>query len=94
VQEGLTNVHKHARGAAATVRLSGVRGQTLEVSVTNVRPVAAGSWLPGSGSGLVGLRERVELAGGTLTSGPQADGGWTLVVDLPWPATSDLVPTT
>jgi signal transduction histidine kinase len=94
VQEGLTNVHKHARGAAATVRLSGVRGQTLEVSVTNVRPVAAGSWLPGSGSGLVGLRERVGLAGGTLTSGPQADGGWTLVVDLPWPATSDLVPTT
>jgi signal transduction histidine kinase len=94
VQEGLTNVHKHARGAAATVRLSGVRGQTLEVSVTNVRPVAAGSLLPGSGSGLVGLRERVELAGGTLTSGRQPDGGWTLAVELPWPATSDLVPAT
>ena len=87
VQEGLTNVHKHARGAAATVRLAGVRGQTLEVSVTNLRPVAAGSLLPGAGAGLVGLRERVELAGGTLTSGVAPDGGWALAATLPWPAT-------
>jgi signal transduction histidine kinase len=89
VQEGLTNVHKHARGAAATVRLAGSRGDALRVSVSNLRPVAAGSLLPGSGAGLVGLRERVELAGGTLTSGPAADGGWLLSATLPWPVNSD-----
>ncbi len=86
VQEGLTNVHKHARGAAATVRLAGARGGVLQVSVSNLRPVASGSLLPGSGAGLVGLRERVELAGGTLTSGAQPDGGWLLSASLPWPA--------
>ena len=86
VQEGLTNVHKHARGAATTVRLAGARGGTLRVSVSNLRPVASGSLLPGSGAGLVGLRERVELAGGTLTSGAQPDGGWLLSAALPWPA--------
>jgi signal transduction histidine kinase len=85
VQEGLTNVHKHARGAAATVRLSGQRGGTLQVSVTNLRPVSSGSLLPGAGAGLVGLRERVGLAGGTLTSGRETDGGWSLSAALPWP---------
>jgi signal transduction histidine kinase len=89
VQEGLTNVHKHARGAAATVRLTGSRGEALRVSVSNLRPVSAGSLLPGSGAGLVGLRERVELAGGTLTSGPQPDGGWLLSATLPWPVNSE-----
>jgi signal transduction histidine kinase len=87
VQEALTNVHKHARGAATTVRVSGERGRTLRVSVANIRPVAAGSLLPGSGAGLVGLRERVELAGGTLTAGALPDGGWMLAAGLPWPAT-------
>ncbi len=89
VQEGLTNVHKHARGAAATVRLDGRRGQQLSVSVSNLRPVAAGSLLPGAGAGLVGLRERVELAGGTLQGGRSGDGGWLLQAELPWPITTD-----
>jgi signal transduction histidine kinase len=88
VQEGLTNVHKHARGAAATVRLRCAAGGPLEVSVTNLRPVAAGSLLPGSGAGLVGLRERVELSGGRLDAGPQPDGGWRLSAVLPWPVPS------
>ena len=85
VQEGLTNVHKHARGASASVRLDGRRGQRLMVSVSNLRPVSAGSLLPGAGAGLVGLRERVELAGGTLRSGRSDDGGWLLEAELPWP---------
>ena len=57
------------------------------MSVANVRPVAAGSLLPGAEAGLVGLRERVELAGGTLTAGARPDGGWMLAAGLPWPAT-------
>jgi signal transduction histidine kinase len=85
VQEGLTNAHKHARGAATDVlvRRDAVHGMT--VRVTNVCPVAAGSLLPGAGAGLVGLRERVGLAGGVLTAGPVSDGGWRLEARLPWP---------
>ncbi|MFD7153949.1 sensor histidine kinase [Kribbella sp. NPDC059898] len=84
VQESLTNVHKHARGAATDVRVHGARGTGVTVQVTNVRPVAAGSLLPGAGAGLVGLRERVELAGGRLSTGPTTDGGWRVEAWIPW----------
>ena len=85
VQEALTNVHKHARDAAATVRLTGHPGEGLVVEVVNVRPVSADALLPGSGVGLVGLRERVELAGGTLDAGPTPAGGWQVRAWFPWP---------
>jgi signal transduction histidine kinase len=86
VQESLTNIHKHARGAATDIVIaagaaSGVPG--VRVSVSNRRPVAAGSLLPGSGAGLIGLRERVAVVGGTLTAGPTPDGGWRVDVWLP-----------
>ncbi|MGN9782495.1 sensor histidine kinase [Nonomuraea sp. ZG12] len=45
-------------------------------------PAAAGS-LPGSGWGLAGLRERVELLGGTLQAGPRADGGFGVLATIP-----------
>ncbi len=85
VQEALTNVHKHARDAATTVRLAGAPGEGLVVEVVNVRPVAAEMLLPGAGVGLVGLRERVELAGGTLDAGPTPAGGWQVRAWFPWP---------
>ncbi|MER7245969.1 histidine kinase [Kribbella sp. NPDC000426] len=84
VQESLTNVHKHARGAATEVWVHGARGEGVTVRVTNVRPVAAGSLLPGAGAGLVGLRERVQLVGGRLTTGPTLEGGWRVEAWLPW----------
>ncbi len=84
VQEALTNVHKHARATSTEVRLRGEAGSELEVSVRNRRPVASGTLLPGAGMGLVGLAERVTLAGGTLTSGRTADGGWQVTARLPW----------
>jgi len=85
VQESLTNVHKHARGVSTDVVVRGGRGDGVTVRVTNVRPVAAGSLLPGSGAGLVGLRERVQLAGGRLSTGPTQEGGWQVEAWLPWP---------
>src|SRR5215211_4986826 len=85
VQESLTNVHKHARGASTEVVVYGVSGEGVAARVTNVRPVAAGSLLPGAGAGLVGLRERVQLAGGRLTTGPTPEGGWHVEAWLPWP---------
>ncbi|HWD79676.1 MAG TPA: histidine kinase [Kribbella sp.] len=84
VQESLTNVHKHARGAATDVEVHGARGDGVTVRVTNVRPVAAGSLLPGAGAGLVGLRERVQLTGGRLSTGPTPDGGWQVEAWIPW----------
>lgn len=83
VQESLTNVHKHARNAATEVLVISDDGYLL-VRVANLRPVAAGALLPGSGAGLVGLRERVSLAGGTLVAGPDDDGGWRVEARLPW----------
>ena len=87
VQEALTNVHKHARGAATDVSVTGssttgAAGE-VRVRVTNQRPVSADTLLPGSGVGLIGLRERVALVGGTLTAGPTADGGWQVDARLP-----------
>ena len=87
VQEGLTNVHKHAPGASATVRLSGGPGEVLEVEISNASAVGATSAppLPGTGSGLVGLRERVELAGGALHAARRDGGGFSVRARLPWP---------
>jgi signal transduction histidine kinase len=86
VREGLTNVHKHARGAATCVSLTGDEQHGLTVEVVNRRPVASAALLPGSGVGLLGLRERVSLLGGALEAGPSGDGGWRLAAWLPWAA--------
>ena len=86
VQEALTNVGKHARGNPARVRVTGAPNEGLHVSVRNRQPVAvhATSTLPGAGAGLVGLRERVTLAGGTLRSGPDQTGDFVVEADLSW----------
>ncbi|MEW1843856.1 histidine kinase [Nonomuraea angiospora] len=76
IQEGLTNAAKHAPGAPVGVRVSPER-----VTVRSGRPRARPLALPG-GLGLAGLRERVRLAGGTLTAGPVGDG-FELDVSIP-----------
>lgn len=81
-QEALTNATKHAPGAPVRI-VVGARGTGLLVEVTNDRPAAPGSALPGSGYGLVGMRERVELAGGTVHTGPTADGGYRVQASFP-----------
>jgi signal transduction histidine kinase len=85
VQEALTNIHKYAATAAATVRLTGAPGVGLEVRVENLAPRAPVTPLPGSGSGLAGLRERVEVAGGAFEAGPTVRGGFLVLAWLPWP---------
>ncbi|MFC0028632.1 sensor histidine kinase [Micromonospora chaiyaphumensis] len=85
VQEGLTNARKHAPGALVTVRLAGGPGDGLAVEIRNPWPVGeAGSPIPGTGTGLVGVAERVTLAGGRLDHGRDADGDFRLVAWLPW----------
>jgi signal transduction histidine kinase len=87
VQEGLTNVRKHAPGQEATVLLGGRRGRNLLVVVINRTgpDTADPGRMPGSGSGLVGLRERVQLAGGRLDA-KSGHGRFRLWAVLPWPA--------
>mgnify|MGYP000265231556 CR=1 FL=1 len=76
VQEGLTNVRKHAPGAAVTVTVGAAAGD-MEVEVRSLAPVgvAAAAPLPGAGTGLIGLAERVTLAGGSLEHGVDHDAG-------------------
>jgi signal transduction histidine kinase len=85
VQEALTNVAKHAPGAAVTVRVTSTGART-DVSVVNAASDKSPAGpLPGAASGhvgLIGLRERVRLAGGTLRAGPH-EGGFAVTATLP-----------
>jgi signal transduction histidine kinase len=91
IQEGLTNARKHAPGEPVQVTLGGGPGTGLDVSVvsrlgTMLPPEAASAAgrIPGTGMGLIGLTERLELAGGRLSFG--AEGGeFRLHAWLPWP---------
>jgi signal transduction histidine kinase len=89
VQEGLTNVRKHALGEPARIALGGGPGAGLDIAIANPLPpvsaprAAAGAAVPGTGTGLIGLTERVELAGGRLESGAR-DGEFRLHAWLPW----------
>jgi len=82
VQEGLTNVRKHAPGSTTTVEIRR-DGATIRATVTNTaatRPVLP---LPSGQHGLAGLRQRAELLGGTLQAGPAGDNGFRLALYLP-----------
>lgn len=85
VQEGLTNARKHAPGAAVDVAITDEGAEELVVTVATRAPVGvvAGSALPGAGTGLIGLTERVALAGGRLEHGPDASGDFVLRAALP-----------
>jgi signal transduction histidine kinase len=83
-QEGLTNARKHAPGAAVTLTVQAPDGD-LRVEIRSLAPVAvaSGSPLPGAGTGLIGLAERVTLAGGELESGVDPEGAFVLRARLP-----------
>ncbi|WP_433212141.1 histidine kinase [Microtetraspora malaysiensis] len=83
VQEGLTNVLKHAGpGTEARVKV-GITGHELAVEIRNGPGAAASRELPSTGQGINGMRERAGALGGRLTAGPAEDGGWRLAAALP-----------
>ncbi|MBS2549060.1 hypothetical protein KGQ19_19525 [Catenulispora sp. NL8] len=94
-QESLTNVMKHSPGAHARIELvyqnhdltvcirdDGGRVRSLTEGAVAV-PTALGPAVAGSGNGLVGMRERARIYGGTLQAGPRAAGGFEVVLTLP-----------
>ena len=83
VQEALTNVTKHAATKDAQVRLSYSRDR-LTVTVTNDSGGAVPKApAPGSGFGLIGMRERAQSVGGSVHTGPRSDGVFEVSADLP-----------
>jgi signal transduction histidine kinase len=83
-QEALTNARKHAPGAAVDVRLA-VETDTVTLTAENEPPTVPTAPLADSGGhwGLLGLRERVGLVGGTVEAGPTAGGGFRVVAVVP-----------
>lgn len=82
VQEALTNTLRHARATRAEVVLR-YGGESLEVEVSdNGRGPSVTAPTTG-GHGLVGMRERASLLGGTLEAGPLPDGGYRVRARLP-----------
>src|SRR5262245_35817231 len=83
VQEGLTNARKHAPGTAVDVTIS-TDDDSLLVGVVNKRSVTEPTDAQrGSGAGLVGLAERVSLAGGELKHGANEEGDFVLRAKIP-----------
>ncbi|MEU7386221.1 sensor histidine kinase [Streptomyces tanashiensis] len=86
VQEALANVVRHAPGASTRVSVRADEGW-LTVLVVNGPSLEEGSsverGVPGTGHGLVGMRERVRLTGGSLDTGPLPDGGFRVAARLP-----------
>lgn len=89
IQESLTNVHKHAGPAAATVRLSyGPAMISIQVTDDGVGPSCPDGIGPdrtGLGHGILGMRERAAALGGTLRAGAAPGGGFQVHVQLPAP---------
>lgn len=83
-QEALTNARKHAPGSAVEVELTYLE-QEIVVTISSAMPtrdVMAPLADGGAGYGLIGLRERAELAGGSLTAEP-VDNRWTVSMSVP-----------
>ena len=83
LQEALTNVVRHAGPAQVRVE---VRARDGELALSVHNDPGSGSTLPPAptgGHGLQGMRERVQLYGGTLEAGPTAAGGWRVAARLP-----------
>jgi signal transduction histidine kinase len=91
LQEALTNVLRHAGpGAGVTLFLRyrpGAVGGVVGIEVTDDgggRLATEQVTATGPGHGLVGMRERAAVHGGTFAAGPRLGGGWSVTAEIPW----------
>ncbi len=87
VQEGLTNARKYAGPARASVRIGyrsdGITVEVLDDGAGFAPPDTGPAAGERGGYGLIGMRERVALHGGALTTGPRPEGGFAVLAELP-----------
>ncbi|MEU8145657.1 sensor histidine kinase [Nonomuraea sp. NPDC048901] len=85
VQESLTNISRHAPNARhVTVTVTVARDQdAVRVQVVDDAPPGVTPYPHRGGYGLIGMRERVEALGGTLSVGPRRGAGWSVLATLP-----------
>jgi signal transduction histidine kinase len=82
VQEALTNTVKHAAGASVRVLVE-FAVDHLRVEVTDTGGRSGATAGTGTGRGLIGLRERLSVYGGTLQAGPRITGGYRVQARIP-----------
>jgi signal transduction histidine kinase len=82
IQEGLTNVLRHG-GPRATLRIEHQPGR-LEIEISDDGRGSGPATTDGTGHGLVGMRERVGVFGGSFSAGPRPEGGFRLKATLPY----------
>ena len=80
-QESLANIAKHAPDSRSTVTLA-ISRTSASLTIVNELPVAVAASAEQEGRGLRGMRQRVELLGGSIAIGP-SDDGWAVVADVP-----------
>ncbi|RDI67378.1 signal transduction histidine kinase [Nocardia pseudobrasiliensis] len=83
IQEALTNVIKHAGPCRVTVAVHR-DSRKLTATVTNDRGSIVARDPAAGGHGLLGMRERARVYGGTLIARPRAEGGYTVELAVPW----------
>ncbi|MGW8782325.1 sensor histidine kinase [Streptomyces sp. NPDC055796] len=81
LQEALTNVVRHSGSRTARIRIGRPPG-ALELRVDDDGPATGGD-AGGSGTGLIGMRERAAAQGGTIEAGPRPDGGFRVLARIP-----------
>ncbi|AGL17389.1 sensor histidine kinase [Actinoplanes sp. N902-109] len=84
VQESLTNTLRHSQATQARVTVSGSTPGSVRLEICDDGPPRSTGRVTGSGRrGLIGMRERARLLGGTLAAGPTPEGGFRVCAELP-----------
>ncbi|GAD84642.1 sensor histidine kinase [Nocardia asteroides] len=91
IQESLTNVVRHAPGAAALITLR-YTAESVDITVDNTRPTGPAVRSGAGGNGIIGMRERAHALGGALTAGPRPSGGFRVAARLPARPVGDAPP--
>ncbi len=90
IQEALTNIARHAEGAATTLRIAH-SAERVEIDISNEGAPIRTATRESTGVGIIGMRERAESLGGTLRAEPVVGGGFRVIAVLPYNLTSERI---